>query len=161
MPPTDVVIAENIGEISALRQWQGITAADFTETFYGKVLRCGNVYPESQLKGIFVEGLLESVLDNMRKYWGLNRQVALCQLAQCANRNCKLKITQASLSTAPRGERPRIERNGNCNGPFISVTTASETEEESRDGTASNSSRTFGSLGTMPGIAEYACKVKI
>lgn len=74
---TDDVIGETNRKISSLRKGVSTIAADFTQKLYDRGLRCGNVYPKSQLKGMFVEGLIVSIRENMRVYWGLNHGAAL------------------------------------------------------------------------------------
>lgn len=75
-------------------------AADFTQMLYDKAPQCGDARPQSQLEEIFVEGLFQSVRDNIRVYEGINGQVPPFQLARYAATLCKLNRAQASRSTA-------------------------------------------------------------
>ena len=138
---TDDVIAETVGDILSIRQGKGTTAADFAQTLYDKVLRCGNVYPESQLKGIFVEGLVESVRDNMRVYWGLNRQVTLFQLARYADTLCKLNGTQSATTSTSGEGRSRGGGRGGRREAVASIASPSLEIRSERDGSASDSSQ--------------------
>lgn len=56
-------------------------AAHLAQTLHEKFPRSGKVCLESRLKGVFVEGLISSVRDNMRVKCRRNRQEAPLQLS--------------------------------------------------------------------------------
>lgn len=67
---TDEVIAETDADMVHLVQASNESSTDFANAMWNKALQCHRVYDEYELKGIFLEGLPESIPRIMRSYWG-------------------------------------------------------------------------------------------
>lgn len=74
----DDVIAKTVGDIIFVNQGKCAMLAKFS-TFLNKVLRCGNVYSEFQLKKIFLERLNKLVRDAIRVHCGHNYKITIFQ----------------------------------------------------------------------------------
>lgn len=62
---TDDVIAETKIEMQVLKVWSSMTAKNYAEALWTKVLRCNQVYTEYTIKDVFVEGSSDSIGSTM------------------------------------------------------------------------------------------------
>lgn len=99
---TDDVIAETDAEILRFTQPPTKSPTEYAEALWNKALRCDRVYDEYVLKGIFIEGLHESIRHSMRSYWGSRKNATVHDLARHAT----------SLTNLQHGSRiPDVPRN--------------------------------------------------
>ena len=78
---TDEVLAEAYADVQNYAQPSGMSEIDYSRRLYDKALRCGNVFSDQVLKGIFVEGIGESIRAHVRNYLAEHPDVDLTKLA--------------------------------------------------------------------------------
>ena len=128
----DEVIAEAVSDINNLKQKDKQTAAAYADALLTRAYRCGRVYNESRLRGIFVEGVHDSLQQSMREYWGRQKNATLTQLARHAD---SLRQLQTG-STLPTTSIDKIDKNRQ--GRNKSRQSSALTVDTSSTGTASN-----------------------
>jgi len=97
---SDDVIAETEAGLRQFVQTPKMTEQDYATQLTLKVLRCGAVYSEARLIGMYVEGLHESIRGAVRTYWGEHPEADLNKLARHATSVSKL----AGRTTAPQSK---------------------------------------------------------
>lgn len=73
---TDAVIANADEKISNLEQ-RSSALSDFSQILWGLKLRCGGIYNEQTLKGLFSKGIDLNIRSIMRLSWAENREATL------------------------------------------------------------------------------------
>lgn len=79
---TDEVIAETDTGINQFRQGDLISPPEYAQEWWTKALKCGTVYTEPKLTGLFIEGLHGSITQSVRNYWGNNGKGDFQELAR-------------------------------------------------------------------------------
>lgn len=80
-------------------------AIRYREVLLEKGLRDGRVYKEVVLKGVFTEGLHESVRFSTQTYCGARTDATLQSLTRCTTSLFKLNEGTKSISTPTRSSR--------------------------------------------------------
>lgn len=65
---SDDAISGVDAEVTNFKQPEKMSVERFSEVLWEKALRCGPLYDESSLKGVFIEGLNESICFSMGTY---------------------------------------------------------------------------------------------
>lgn len=94
----DDVVVETESDINGNSQDSNVAATVYSNALLTKVLRCGKVDDESQLNGIFIELLLQSMHHIMFEFWGRNKKGSKKELARHADslRCVQVRMTQAA-----------------------------------------------------------------
>jgi len=116
---TDEVIAEADAEISRYRQPDRMSPQDYAHNLWTKALKCGTVHDEDRLKGIFIEGLHESIRQSVRNYWSKNGDADLQELARHAKSMANIRGDKPTQS--PMTDKPQRGRRDNRNNPALLV----------------------------------------
>ena len=102
---TDEVISREDTKLHRFSQPDGMNETDYAHVRWENVLRFGSVYDEAKLKALFIEGLRESIRDNVRNYWSANEHLDLSQLARYASSMSRIGTTRGT--EAPTQPNPR------------------------------------------------------
>lgn len=78
----DDVIAQAVKELESYHQGPGVLASDYSKDLYSSALRCVIVYEEKWVNSLSVDGIEESVRNNVRWHWSENPSEPLTQLAR-------------------------------------------------------------------------------
>lgn len=70
----DELIAEDDAAINQFLQRDLMSPPKYSQELWSKELKCGTVYNEALLKGIFIEDLQASMRQSVRNYWGKNSE---------------------------------------------------------------------------------------
>lgn len=81
---TDDVITEAEANIMIYKQPGTMSAVPYSATLWEKTLKCGRVYNESKLNGVFIEELHQSIRFSMENHWSANKTSTLQNLARYA-----------------------------------------------------------------------------
>jgi len=134
---TDEVIAEADAEINRYRQPDRMSPPDYAHNLWTKALRCGTVYDEDRLKGIFIEGLHESICQSVRNYWSKNGDADLQELARHAKSMANIRGDKATQP--PTNDRAQRARRDNRATPALLV--ADDRDASSSSAGPSNSTQ--------------------
>lgn len=110
--PDDVVAAAEC-EVTRCVQGDRMTEAEFEKVLWKKALRCGSVFPEAQLKGIYIEGLRDRIRQNVRNWWSSNGHVDLGGIQRYATSvSAFAKDRPAPVHTQDKDSRGQGRRGG-------------------------------------------------
>lgn len=74
----------------------------FLDALWSKVLCCGYVYDEAQLKSLFIERLQPSFHHSMQEYLGIGKKPSMQELARFADSHCRLQVKMAYTEDVDR-----------------------------------------------------------
>ena len=91
---TTAVINETGSSVHRVRQHR-FSVREFANELDGRALKCGDVFDDDELMGIFFEGLMDDICRSVQRYWSTHRSmrmhalmayaVSIYQCAQLAN----------------------------------------------------------------------------
>lgn len=96
------LIAEAEAIIINFKELQDVYAVRYLEFLWESLFRCGRVYENARLNGVFVEELHESITILMQNYWGAHKNATLQRLLQSAKTLIKPQEGSNSTSTPSR-----------------------------------------------------------
>lgn len=123
---SDDVIAEAEADLRHFTQTRNITPQEYAVALTLKVLRCGPVYTEARMIGIYIEGLQESIRSTVRTYWGEHPQADLNALARHAT-----SVTNLTGSGKTRLGRPTLPIEEDSETPRGTPTPPSSSQQSS------------------------------
>lgn len=112
---TDDIIAEVEASLMRFTQGDRMNETDYAQALWTKALRCGTVYSEEHLKGLFIEGLHEPVRKNVQSYWAELPEADLMVLARFSTsvaslrRNNRAQVGDNSKNTSDKSTAMMIE----------------------------------------------------
>ena len=131
---TDDIIADTEADIDSFKQPQNKTASEYADLLHTKTLRAGAVYSDYRLKGLFIEGLHDSVRQNVRAYYTEHTKADIGALARYAT--SVLSLRRDHTTPGSSSHRPTTGRRD----AILAVTPAKSTTDSSYGGSQSGTS---------------------
>lgn len=120
------VITETVSEIKAMKEQTNPLATKNSKDLWEEVLRFGQVYDESRLKGILTGGMAETFSHSISNYWSTKKSSSILELARYAEkiRSLTAGSSQSTVSIQPDQNRP-LKARGHVN-PVLHVVSSDQ-----------------------------------